>query len=202
MVTRKRIENFKFTLFTIFTILVLGGAGYWAFTTIESGSSHVDSEKQKRIEKENKVLAEENHQLKRQLSLLTEEKEQSRSQEETAQKAEVEKPIEIPKKEEVKPTTPATTTQTINSKHQTLINELQKMVNNNTNLKLKSQGPSVGSVQKFLNIYNNTSTKVDNDYGEATVSAVKNFQKAQGLTADGQAGPGTFKKMITWLKSQ
>lgn len=193
---RKRMENFRFTLFSVFIVLLFGGAGYWAFTTIESGSSHIDKETQKKLEEENKVLTDENYQLKRQLSLLTEEKEQAKTEDQAIQKPEVVATTETPKKEETKPSTTTTT-----SKNQTLINELQKMVNNNTNLKLKSQGPAVGTVQKFLNIYNNTSNKVDNDYGATTVTLVKNFQKAQGLTADGQAGPGTLKKMITWLKS-
>jgi len=43
---------------------------------------------------------------------------------------------------------------------------------------------------------------VDNDYGASTVTAIKNFQKAQGLTADGAAGYTTYKKMISWLKTK
>lgn len=192
------MENFRFTLFTIFVIVLLGGAGYWAFTTIESGSSHIDRELQNKLVQENKTLTDENYQLKRQIILLTEEKAQAVEEDQAIQKPEVVATTEVPKKEEAKPTTTTTTTV---SKNQTLINELQKMVDNNTNLKLKSQGTAVGTVQKFLNIYNNTSNRVDNDYGATTVTLVKKFQKAQGLTDDGQAGPGTFKKMITWLKS-
>ena len=69
-------------------------------------------------------------------------------------------------------------------------------------MKLKSKGTRVGTVQEFLNIYNNTSKKVDNDYGAGTKTDVVNFQKKEGLTADGEAGPTTFVKMIDWLKKQ
>jgi peptidoglycan hydrolase-like protein with peptidoglycan-binding domain len=60
----------------------------------------------------------------------------------------------------------------------------------------------VGVVQKFLNIYNSTSKRVDNDFGAGTVTLVKNFQKDIGMTADGEVGPTTLSKMITWLKNQ
>ncbi|HBB54043.1 TPA: hypothetical protein DHS24_02780 [Candidatus Nomurabacteria bacterium] len=69
-------------------------------------------------------------------------------------------------------------------------------------MKEKSQGTRVGTVQTFLNIYNNTSKLVDNDYGPGTKTDVMNFQKAEGITVDGEAGPGTFRKMIEWLKKQ
>jgi len=87
-------------------------------------------------------------------------------------------------------------------KYQSLIDELQKLISSNVFLKLKSSGAKVGTVQNFLNIYNNTSNKVDNDYGASTVQMVAAFQKDMGLGADGQAGSNTFSKMIDWLKKQ
>lgn len=191
---RKSLENFKFTLASIIVLALVGILGYWAFSTIESGSSHIDNQKQKLLENKNKELEEENYQLKRQLSLLDE----AKKEEEKAPLENIEPVVPTPeKKEETKPN-PETPTY----KHQTLIDELQKLVNSGITLKLKSQGPAVGTVQKFLNIYNNTNNKVDNDYGAGTLSRVKAFQKAQGLTADGNTGPGTMRKMITWLKSR
>lgn len=185
------MENFKFILSSIIILVLLGFAGYWAFSTIESGSTHVDSQKQKELEKTNEELEKEVTDLKRQISLLELEIEQGTKKEEPVVAGDnTATPV-------VTPTTPTTV-----SKNQTLINELQKLTDGNIYLKLKSQGPAVGTVQKFLNLYNNTSTKVDNDYGPGTVTAVKNFQKAQGLTADGEAGPNTYKKMISWLKSK
>jgi len=177
------MENFKYVLSSIIVVVLLALAGYWAFSTMESGSAHVDNQKQKELIEKNQELEKELSSTKKELALL-----QSQNT-----------------KEEVVPlipetTIPTTPTNTTVSKNQDLINALQKMVDTNVYLKNKSQGPNVGTVQKFLNIYNNTSNKVDNDYGVSTGTAIKNFQKAEGLTIDGEAGPGTFKKMITWLK--
>ena len=69
-------------------------------------------------------------------------------------------------------------------------------------MKKGSRGTRVGTVQEFLNIYNGTDSKIDNDFGATTENQIKAFQKSEGLTADGQAGPGTYKKMIEWLKKQ
>ena len=181
------MENLKYILSLIVVIIIFSLAGYWAFSTIESGSSHVDNQKQKELIEKNKDLERELASLKREFTLLQAEKEEIVDQEET-------KMIEQTKSTESQNTTIF--------KHQDIINALQKMITANIYLKNKSQGPNVGTVQKFLNIYNNTSNRIDNDYGVATVNAVKVFQKAQGLTVDGEAGPGTFKKMISWLKEQ
>ena len=89
-----------------------------------------------------------------------------------------------------------------NSKYQTLIGELNKLISDNIFMKVGSRGTRVGTIQNFMNIYNKTSKKVDNDYGEGTKTDVANFQKAAGLPADGQAGPATYQKMIDWLKKQ
>jgi len=182
------MENFKFILFSIFILALLGFAGYWAFSTIESGSTHVDAQKQKELEQKNLELTKEITQLKKEVSLLELEKEQQ------AQKEQEALANKIPE-----PTTP---TKIVALKYQSLINDIQKLIDGNIFLKNKSQGPAVGTLQKFLNIYNNTSNKMDNDYGVSTETAVKNFQKAQGLTVDGEAGPSTFLKMISWLKSK
>jgi len=188
------MENFKFILSSIIIIGLLGGAGYWAFSTIESGSTHVDVQKQKEIEQKNKDLEKEIINLKKEISLLEADKEQAKVVE---QKVETPIVVEAPV---VTPPVVATPKVTV-SKNQALIDELQKLVNNKVYLKLKSQGAYVGTVQKFLNLYNKTSNHVDNDYGASTVTAVKNYQKAVGITADGETGPTTYTKMISWLKS-
>src|SRR3989344_4300501 len=87
-------------------------------------------------------------------------------------------------------------------KYQNLTNDLQKLIDDNITMREKSAGSRVGTVQTFLNLYNNTSKKIDNDYGAGTKADVLNFQKAVKITADGEAGPGTFLKMIEWLKKQ
>jgi murein L,D-transpeptidase YcbB/YkuD len=188
------MENFKFVLFSIFILGLLGFAGYWAFTTIESGSTHVSNQEQKQLKLKNEELLKEVSALKKQIIIFEAQKE------EQDKKAEEQKALDA-KNTETVPAVPTPTKTTV-LKYQSLIDELQKMVNNNIYLKNKSTGAYVGSVQKFLNIYNNTSNKIDNDYGASTITAVKNYQKSQGLMADGEAGPATFKKMITWLKSK
>jgi murein L,D-transpeptidase YcbB/YkuD len=186
------MENFKFIISSIIIIFLLAYGGYWAFSTLESGAMHIDNQRQKELETKNEELEKQVSDLKREIALLEADKEElkiiSEQEDQTIEE-------EIP--EEPKPNTNPTV-----YKDQTLINELQKLVDGNVYLKNKSQGPSVGSVQRFLNIYNKTTNRVDNDYGAKTVADVKAFQKDQGLTVDGEAGANTFRKMITWLKSR
>lgn len=109
--------------------------------------------------------------------------------------------------------TPANTTNTTSSSSNTtnttssgsygdLENALQKLIDDNVLMKKGSKGTRVGTIQEFLNIYNGTDSKMDNDFGATTENQVKAFQKAEGLSADGQTGSGTYKKMIEWLKKQ
>lgn len=95
--------------------------------------------------------------------------------------------------------TPTDTTE-VNSKYASLIGELNGLIDDNILMKKGSRGTRVGTVQKFLIEYG-VKMKVDNDYGDSTVTAVKKFQGDQKLSADGQAGPSTYQKMIEWLES-
>ena len=180
------MENFKFILFSIFIIIILSLGGYWAFSTIESGSSHVYNEKQKELEQKNEELTKEIASIKREVNALVTKK---------TEKSQVEL-----KEKVISNSIPPTTTPTI-LKYQSLINELQKLADGSIYLKKKSQGLAVGSIQKFLNIYNNTSNRSDNDFGATTEKNVKNFQKKEKLAVDGEVGPGTLKRMISWLKN-
>lgn len=202
------MDNFKFIIFSIIIIALLGLAGFWAVSSLESGSDHVYNQEFKDLKDKNEELEKQIANLSRENDLLKTEKETSQKISDTAQVD------SNPKPEDTLPVTPKTTTNTTKSsnttttskissyKYQTLINELQKLVDNNTYLKLKSEGPAVGSVQKFLNIYKPNSIKVDNDYGVTTVNIVKEYQKSQKLNADGEVGQGTLKNMINWLKSK
>lgn len=158
----------------------MGLLGYWAIRTLPTGDVYVSKQKQQILEEENRELTEEINRLKKELTAL--------------QPKEEEKP-------EVTTTTPTKPT-TVTYKHQSLINDLQKLVTGGIFMKQGSQGTRVGTLQTFLNIYNNTSKKVDNDYGAGMKTDVMNFQKAEKITADGEAGPTTFQKMIDWLKKQ
>jgi len=182
------MENFKFMLVSIIILAVLALVGYWAIFTIEPGNVNVDRQKQQELEDKNKELEKEVEGLKSELGLLQATQEEQVKQAEDALIAESEK------------NPPATTP--ASSKYQSLINDLQKLVADNVFMKEGSRGTRVGTVQTFLNTYNKTSKKIDNDYGKGMKADVAAFQKTQGLTADGEAGPSTFRKMIEWLKKQ
>lgn len=180
------MQTLKSWIITILALGVISGLGYLAFSSIDSGSEYVSNKKTEDLEKENQSLKSQIADLERRMAMY--------------EPPVVETPEETPTPEptpivEEKPE-PAT------YKYAKLIAELEQLVKDNISMKLKSRGTRVGSVQNFLNTYNNTSNKVDNDYGEGTKKSVAAFQKAVGLTSDGEAGPATFNKMIEWLKKQ
>jgi murein L,D-transpeptidase YcbB/YkuD len=195
------METFKSILFTIIGLGILFFVGLWAFSSIESGSDHVNSQEIKRLKDENQELKNEIAKLTTANSLLTaKDDENTKIENEVASEQ-----VEV-KEEPVKPTKPTTTTTTTTTtktlKYQELIDGLQVLVNKGVILERGNQGPSVGLVQKFLNAYNGTSLRIDNDFVKTTETAVKAYQKAVGMTADGKVGKTTFLKMITWLKSK
>lgn len=97
-------------------------------------------------------------------------------------------------------TTPEpTTTTTTNSQYADLIAKLQKMIDDKVVLKAGNKGSQVGTIQTFLNIYNKTNTKVDNDFGPSLTTAVKSYQSKNGLPSTGQVAEKTLSKMIEWL---
>lgn len=192
------METFKSILFTIIGLGILFFVGLWAFSSIESGSDHVNSQEIKRLKEENQELKNEIAKLTTANSLLTAKDNENTliENEAPSEQAEV-------KEEPVKPTTTTTTTTATKTlKYQELIDGLQVLVNKGVILERGNQGPSVGLVQKFLNAYNGTSSRIDNDFGKTTEANVKAYQKAVGMTADGKVGKTTFLKMITWLKSK
>lgn len=171
------MEKLKFALFSIVTLVLLGLFGYWSINTIQSGREHATDQKIKTLEKANADLTTEVKKLTSELGI---------SQSKLA---------------EFMPSTPKESAPIV-YQYQSLIDELQKLIDGNVSLKLKSRGTNAGTVQKFLNIYNNTSNQVDNDYGAGTVRAITAFQKDSGITANGEAGSETFNEMIDWLKKQ
>ncbi|OGI65095.1 hypothetical protein A3A95_04475 [Candidatus Nomurabacteria bacterium RIFCSPLOWO2_01_FULL_39_18] len=174
------MENFKFTIFAIVGLVAVGLLGYWSLVSIESGTEHAAREKIEQLQKENEELKTEVESLKNELSQYQPEEKPAPSEEQNIQPGTVAPVYE----------------------HQVLIDELEKLITDNVVIKLKSRGTRVGTIQKFLNIYNGTSNRVDNDYGASTQKAVMGFQKASGLPSDGEAGKTTFEKMIEWLKKQ
>jgi hypothetical protein len=62
-------------------------------------------------------------------------------------------------------------------------------------------GIRVRTVQYLLNAARNAGLTVDGDFGAKTLTAVKGFQSANGLTADGVVGPGTWAKLVPALSA-
>jgi len=171
------MERFRFTIFLIIIAVLVILAGYWAFSNIESGADHVANQRIKELEKENKDLKKEIDQLLTQIP------------EEVVEEEVTEEIVEPELQEE-------------SSKYQDVIGELENMIDAKITLKKGSKGAYVGTVQKFLNIYNNTSNRADNDYGAKTIAAVKDFEQKEKLIITEEIGPKTFQVMIDWLKKQ
>ena len=63
-------------------------------------------------------------------------------------------------------------------------------------LRKGSKGEQVRTLQRLLNAIGYSCGNVDGDLGTKTVAAVKAFQKAKGLTADGICGKNTWNKLL------
>lgn len=70
-----------------------------------------------------------------------------------------------------------------------------------TPLKPGDTGTEVVQLQKALTAAGYSPGKADGAYGNATTNAVKQFQSAHGLTADGIAGSKTLAALSTALQS-
>ncbi|MGW0792376.1 peptidoglycan-binding protein [Streptomyces sp. NPDC002911] len=66
-----------------------------------------------------------------------------------------------------------------------------------TTQKTGSQGPQVTAVQTLLNQQGYTAGTADGTFGTLTDSAVRAFQKARGLGADGVVGPRTWTALLS-----
>jgi surface antigen len=66
--------------------------------------------------------------------------------------------------------------------------------------KIGDKGTQVKYLQQFLNWCINAKLVVDGKFGDNTLKAVKNFQKAYGLTVDGKFGKNSLKKSKTIKK--
>ncbi|MER8556154.1 N-acetylmuramidase domain-containing protein [Mesorhizobium sp. M1217] len=67
-------------------------------------------------------------------------------------------------------------------------------------LRMGSHGARVRALQTLL-VRAGYAVQVDGDYGPSTRDAVRDFQKAQKVTADGVAGPETFRRLEAWKQS-
>lgn len=81
-----------------------------------------------------------------------------------------------------------------------VIPEVKKVNISVSVLRKGSTGEEVKTVQRLLNVMgykgNGKALAIDGDFGRATDSAVKAFQKKKGLTADGIVGSATWGALI------
>jgi peptidoglycan hydrolase-like protein with peptidoglycan-binding domain len=67
-------------------------------------------------------------------------------------------------------------------------------------VRVGESGPNVYAVQSMLRQRGNTTVAVDGAFGAGTESAVKSFQSANGLTADGIVGAATWEKLFVVVR--
>ena len=68
-------------------------------------------------------------------------------------------------------------------------------------LKPGAQGATVKVLQRALAHLGYSPGRIDGQYGPSTIAAVKRFQSAGGLTADGILGPNTLRALSQALKT-
>jgi murein L,D-transpeptidase YcbB/YkuD len=171
------MESFKGNLIIfVFTVVILG-LGYWAFASINSTNTSIIED-----------------------SIASSDVGPVVTSGTSAYIPEEKSGPETPVTSTPEPQTPVVTTPTSTDDDADLIAELEDLIADKVLMKKGSRGTRVGTVQKFLNEYG-IKVGVDNDYGDTTVNAVKKFQTEQKLGADGQAGEGTYQKMIEWLQA-
>jgi murein L,D-transpeptidase YcbB/YkuD len=164
------MNEFKFQITTFLLVALLAFGGYFAFTSLDRGVTYT---------KDDIVAVVQNQQTD----------------------DETEEPVIVTDdgdtvSEEPEPTPDISTPKVLTDSEENLVGRLQGLIDDNINMKEGSRGTRVGTVQEFLNIYLDTASGVDNQYGPGTLSRVRQFQEAEGLSADGLAGPNTYEAMI------
>ncbi|MCA9352592.1 peptidoglycan-binding protein [Patescibacteria group bacterium] len=176
------MNELKYQITQIVFLILLGIGAYWALTSLDSGVQYT---REQIIEDEQQVSVPDEmvNAVNNETVLVVDES----SEEEV---------------EPVETTTSQPEEQPQVSTHQTLIDALQKMVDDNVTMDSGSSGTRVGTVQKFLDIYFTDKTiSVDNDFGPTTKNLVKEFQQKELNGGDGRVGPNTLKAMIGYLEA-
>ena len=70
-------------------------------------------------------------------------------------------------------------------------------LNTDQTLRKGDSGAQVKALQLRLKELGYYTTTIDSDYGYRTAAAVSDFQRANGLTVDGTAGPATLRKLVS-----
>ena len=167
------MNEFKFQITTFLLVALLAFGGYWAFTSLDRGITYREDEV---------VVAVEDPEPQDDINEEPVVVEDPNSGDSNVDVVEVEEPQDE-----------------LSESEQDLLDRLQNLINDDINMREGSRGTRVGTVQEFLNLYLDTQSAVDNQYGPGTRSRVQSFQEAEGLSADGLAGPNTYQAMINVL---
>lgn len=81
-----------------------------------------------------------------------------------------------------------------------LVARLETLISKNIVLKKGSKGDYVGTIQMFMNEHYSKTAKIDNDFGAKLEADVKKFQTENKISATGQVGSQTQKKMLEIAK--
>lgn len=177
------LENLKANLLILLFFSSIGGISYWAISTLQVSPDKFDK---REVDARPVVTT--------QPTVF----DGSMTQTNVA-----DSPVSVPAPIPVPASLPAqVSTTSTGGQNSTLKSELERLISDNIIMKRGSRGTRVGTIQRFLNLYNGTSSTVDNDFGPGTENRLRDFQRSEGLTADGQSGPATYRKMIEWLDKQ
>ncbi|PCI20336.1 hypothetical protein COB64_02320 [Candidatus Wolfebacteria bacterium] len=161
------MESLKSFLFTLLIVVILGGAGYWAFTSIDSGKELALNNTSETLVDEEEDVGE-IFEIEDEAILFIED--------------EVE---ELPVEDEPDPSLLA------------LKADLEDLRDRKILLEPGDSGLLVLRIQKFLNFYDpDLNLGEDQDFGPSTRSAVEKYQEDVGLNPDGGIGPKTIEKML------
>ncbi len=167
------MNEFKYQFVNLLLLALLGAGIYWAFTTIDNGIVY---DKDSVVVTNTKPL----DKPIKEIVLFDNTKPEIT---EPAEEPIVEKPI------------------VEENKNQTLITDLQKLVDLKVKMDRGANGEKVATVQKFLTVYfTDKNITIDKDFGPTTKNLVKEFQKRELNGGAGNIGPNTLKAMVNFLK--
>jgi type II secretory pathway pseudopilin PulG len=175
------MNDFRFTLISVLIFIIIIGLGALAFYALEPGDRNGARQLITKLETQLADTQEELQEAYRKIAALESDNEQLIEEEEQQETEEPTEPTE--------------------SSNPELLAALESLQSRGVILGPGAQGSDVGTIQKFLNVYNNTSGGVDNDFGNGTRSKVEAFQRDQNISVDGGVGPGTLGEMIKWLSN-
>ncbi len=151
------MNEFKYQFVNVLLLALLGFGIYWAFTTIDNGIIY-DKDLIEDPAPEQQVKEPET-------PIFSNTKPQGDLNTEPVQSNPSVVDAQEPKE------------RVLSENEQYLVTKLEGLIKDKIQMKKKSRGTRVGTVQKFLNLYFGKEEVVDNQYGPGTIERVKQFQQ-------------------------